>query len=271
MSTKTKENKNVAEAEMIKATYKGSEKLKGKIALVTGGNSGIGRAICMHLAREGAHVAFTYYHDEEEGAITKKMILKEGVQALMLQADVSSYQSCDVLLKEVLNHFGKVDILINNAGIQFTEAHVEDITIEHLEQTFRTNILGMIYLTKQLVPHLKSNARIINTASVNAYRGHKLLVDYTATKGAIVSFTRALSKQLASKNILVNGVAPGPIWTPLIPQTMDDIDHFGEDTPMGRPGQPSEVAPAYVYLASEDSTYMTGQVLHVNGGEVVGG
>ena len=199
------------------------------------------------------------------------MVEKEGVKCLTIGGNLRDFDFCKELVNMVVDEFGQIDILVNNAATQYVEKDFTDISIDHLNETFETNILAMIVLTQQVFPHMKSGARIINTTSITGYEGHEMLVDYSSTKGAITSFTRALSSQLASKNILVNGVAPGPIWTPLIPATMDDIGNFGESTPLGRCGQPSEVAPAYVYLASEDSTYMTGQILHINGGKVVGG
>lgn len=257
--------------ETIKATYRGSNKLKGKIAVITGGDSGIGRAVAVHYAREGAKVAIVYLNETEDAEETKRMVENEGSQCLNLAGDLKDYDFCNHLVEQVMNTYGSIDILVNNAATQYTQKDFTDISIEQLKETFNTNILAMIYLTQQVFPHLKEGSRIINTTSITGYRGHKELVDYSSTKGAITSFTRALSSQLAPKKILVNGVAPGPIWTPLIPATMDNIEDFGEDTPLGRCGQPSEVAPAYVYLASEDSTYMTGQILHINGGEVIGG
>lgn len=257
--------------EVIKESYKGSDKLKGKVALITGGDSGIGRAVAVHFAREGANVAITYLKEHEDAEHTKKLVEDEGTKCHLFVGDLKDFNFCGNLVEDVINEFGKMDILVNNAATQYVEQDFSEITVEHLKETFDTNILAMIYLTQKVFPHLKSGSRIINTTSITGYQGHENLIDYSSTKGAITSFTRALSAQLASKNILVNGVAPGPIWTPLIPATMDDISNFGESTPLGRCGQPSEVAPAYVYLASEDSTYMTGQILHINGGTVVGG
>lgn len=257
--------------EVIKESYKGSDKLKGKVALITGGDSGIGRAVAVHFAREGANVAITYLKEHEDAEHTKKLVEDEGTKCHLFAGDLKDFNFCENLVEDVINEFGKMDILVNNAATQYVEQDFSEITVEHLKETFDTNILAMIYLTQKVFPHLKSGSRIINTTSITGYHGHENLIDYSSTKGAITSFTRALSAQLASKNILVNGVAPGPIWTPLIPATMDDISNFGESTPLGRCGQPSEVAPAYVYLASEDSTYMTGQILHINGGTVVGG
>ncbi len=257
--------------ESIKQSYKGSGKLKGKTALITGGDSGIGRAVAIHFAREGANVVINYFNETEDAKRTKELVEIDGVQCLTIEGDLKDFDFCNNLVNKTLDRFGKIDILVNNAATQYTEEDFTDISVEHLRETFETNILAMMYLTQQVLPNMGSGSRIINTTSITGYQGHELLVDYSSTKGAITSFTRALSQQLAKKQILVNAVAPGPIWTPLIPATMDDIANFGESTPLGRCGQPSEVAPAYVYLASGDSTYMTGQVLHINGGVVVGG
>lgn len=257
--------------EIIKQSYKGSGKLKGKTALITGGDSGIGRAVAVHFAREGADVAIAYLNETEDAKKTKELVENEGVRCFSFDGDLKDFDFIKVLVENVLKEFNQIDILVNNAATQYTEKDFTNISVAHLKETFETNILAMIYLTQQVFPHMKSGSRIINTTSITGYQGHEMLIDYSSTKGAITSFTRALSQQLASKNVLVNAVAPGPIWTPLIPATMDSIEDFGESTPLGRCGQPSEVAPAYVYLASEDSTYMTGQVLHINGGVVVGG
>ncbi|CAM4213621.1 SDR family oxidoreductase [Zobellia roscoffensis] len=239
--------------------------------MITGGDSSIGRAVAVHYAREGAHIAITYLNENEDAETTKKMVEEEGVKCLTFSGDLRNHDFSNDLVKKVVDTYGGIDILVNNAATQYTQEDFSEISLDHLKETFDTNIVAMIYLTQQVYPHLKKGSRIINTTSITSYRGNKVLVDYSSTKGAITSFTRALSSQLAEKNILVNGVAPGPIWTPLIPATMDDIEDFGEDTPLGRCGQPSEVAPAYVYLASEDSSYMTGQVMHINGGEIIGG
>lgn len=257
--------------EIIKDGYTGSGKLRGKNVLITGGDSGIGKSVAVHFAREGANIAISYLNENEDAEDTKMLVEKEGSSCYISRGDLQIYAYCDRLVDEVVSELGGIDILVNNAATQFVEDKIEDISTEHLETTFRTNIMSMIYLTKKVMPHLTNGARVINTTSVTSYKGHEKLLDYSSTKGAITSFTRALAAQLAPKNILVNAVAPGPIWTPLIPATMDDIENFGEDTPLGRCGQPSEVAPAYVYLASEDSTYVTGQIIHINGGVVVGG
>lgn len=268
-----RESEMTPEPEIIKDSYQGSQKLKGKVALITGGDSGIGRAVAVHFAREGADVAIVYLEETEDAKKTKKLVEDEGQGCLLIAGDLKEKDFCKSIVDKTVETFGHLEILVNNAAVQFPEEEFENITSEHLEETFQTNIFPMFYITQQALPHLKSGDRIINTTSVTAYRGSHHLIDYSSTKGAIVTFTRSLSQSLASKNILVNGVAPGPIWTPLIPATFekDQVAEFGKKTPLGRVGQPSEVAPAYVYLASEDSSYMTGQILHVNGGEVIGG
>ncbi|WP_031428558.1 SDR family oxidoreductase [Flavimarina sp. Hel_I_48] len=258
---------------IIRENYRGSGKLNHKNALITGGDSGIGRAVAVHFAKEGCNIMFTYVSEHEDAEKTKKLVEAEGVKCSFTSGDLRDITFCKDLIEEFKNKYSTLDILVNNAATQYTVSSLEDIKEEHVRETFDLNIISMILLTKNALPLMKEGGRIINTTSITSYRGHKDLVDYSSTKGAITSFTRSMSAQLASKNILVNAVAPGPIWTPLIPATMDDemVTTFGEDTPLGRCGQPSEVAPAYVYLASEDSSYMTGQVLHINGGSVIGG
>lgn len=259
------------EPEVIRDSYKGSHKLRNKVALITGGDSGIGRAVAVHFAREGAMVAIVYLEEDEDATTTKEMIEQEGTSCLLLEGDIKDPQFCKDLVKQTVEHFGQIDILVNNAGVQFPKNEIEEITPEQLSDTFKTNIFSIFYITQEVVPHLKKGAHIINTTSVTGFRGSPHLLDYSSTKGAITSFTRSLAKNLASKGINVNAVAPGPIWTPLIPSTFDKVSKFGSKTPLGRAGQPSEVAPAYVYLASDDSSYVTGEILHVNGGEFVGG
>lgn len=266
-----KESKMHPEPEIIRKTYKGSGKLKGRKALITGGDSGIGRSVAVHFAREGADVAIVYLEENEDANKTREMVEEEGQKCLVMAGDIKDKDFCKKLVERTISEFGKLDILVNNAAVQFPRNNIEDIKEEEFEETFETNIKAMIRITKAVVPRLKKGARIINTASVTAYRGSSHLLDYSSTKGAIVSFTRSLSKNLAPKGITVNGTAPGPIWTPLIPSTFDSVSDFGKDTPLGRAGQPSEVGPAYVFLASEDASYITGQVIHINGGEVVGG
>lgn len=252
-------------------SYKGNNKLKDKVAIITGGDSGIGRAVAVAFAKEGAKVVISYLNEEEDAKETKKSIESYGSEALILAGDISSEEVCNRLIKSTIDTFGKLDILINNAAVQYPQTKIEDITLEQLEKTFKTNVFSMFHLTKAAMPHLKKGSTIINTASVTAYEGNKDLIDYSATKGAIVTFTRSLALSLVDKGIRVNAVAPGPIWTPLIVASFDEskISTFGSNTPMKVPGEPYELAPAYVYLASEDSSYVTGQVIHVNGGTMV--
>jgi NAD(P)-dependent dehydrogenase (short-subunit alcohol dehydrogenase family) len=251
--------------------YRGCGKLKGKVALITGGDSGIGRAAAIAFAKEGANVMITYLDEHEDAKETQKYIEAEGRECIALAGDVADAQFCRKMVDTAVSSFGRLDVLVNNAAQQYPQKSIEDISEEQLEKTFRTNVFSMFHTVKAALPHLKPGARIINTTSVTAYRGSAHLLDYSATKGAIVAFTRSLSQQLAERGILANAVAPGPVWTPLIPSSFDaeKVAKFGEDVPLGRPGQPDEIAPAYVYLASDDSSYMTGQVLHPNGGEVV--
>lgn len=252
--------------------YAGSERLKGKNALVTGGDSGIGRAVSVLFAREGANVAIVYLEEDEDASETKRLVENEGKVCLLIRGDVGSVSFCSDAVDRTVEEFGSLDVLVNNAGEQHVSEALEDIREELLERTFRTNLYGFFFMTQASLPQLKAGAAIINTASVTAYRGHTVLIDYAATKGAIVAFTRSLSQRLAEDGIRVNAVAPGPIWTPLIPATFDadTVAKFGQHVPLGRAGQPNEVAPCYLFLACEDSSYMTGQVLHPNGGEMVG-
>jgi NAD(P)-dependent dehydrogenase (short-subunit alcohol dehydrogenase family) len=251
--------------------YKASGKLKGKIALITGGDSGIGRAVAVMYAKEGASVVIAYLDEHQDAEETRRLVEAEGRECVTIAGDVGDPAFCKKMVDTALSSFGKLDIVVNNAAQQFPQQSITDITDEQLEKTFRTNIFSMFYTVRAAMPHLKEGARIINTTSVTAYRGSGHLLDYSSTKGAIVAFTRSLSQQLAEKGIYVNAVAPGPIWTPLIPSTFpaEEVEKFGSSVPLGRPGQPDEVAPAYVFLASEDSSYMTGQILHPNGGEIV--
>lgn len=265
-----REYKMDPQPEIIRDTYKGSHKLQNKVALITGGDSGIGRAVAVHFAREGAIIAIVYLEEGTDAEKTKELVEAEGSSCLLLEGDIKDPKFCKYAVDETLTHHQKIDILVNNAAVQYPKDEVEEITSDQLAETFKTNIFSMFYITQEVVPHLKEGAHIINTTSVTAYRGSEHLLDYSSTKGAITSFTRSLAKNLAPKKIIVNAVAPGPIWTPLIPSTFDEVSEFGADVPLGRAGQPSEVAPAYVFLASEDSSYVTGQVIHVNGGEVVG-
>jgi NAD(P)-dependent dehydrogenase (short-subunit alcohol dehydrogenase family) len=251
----------------------GSSKLLDKVALVTGGDSGIGRAVAVAYAREGADVAIVYLNEHEDAQAVEKYVEQEGRRCLSIPGDLGDESFCQQAIQKVIDEFGHLDILVNNAGEQHPQQSIEDITAEQLERTFRTNIFAMFFLTKAAMPHLKQGSSIINTTSVTAYQGSPSLIDYSATKGAIVTFTRSLSRSLVGKGIRVNAVAPGPIWTPLIPSTFPDekVERFGLQVPMQRAGQPEEVAPSYVFLASTDSSYMSGQVLHVNGGEIING
>ncbi|WHX24704.1 SDR family oxidoreductase [Virgibacillus halodenitrificans] len=267
------ESKMQPEPEYIRNNYQGSEKLKDKVALITGGDSGIGRAVSVHFAKEGADVAIVYLNEHEDAKETKRLVELEGRQCLLISGDIGDQSFCESAVTETLDKYKKIDILINNAAEQHPQGKFLDITSEQLEKTFRTNVFSMFYITKAVLANLKEGSSIINTSSITAYQGSKDLIDYSATKGAITSFTRSLSEELAEKGIRVNGVAPGPIWTPLIPSTFskEKVGSFGGNTPMKRPGQPKELAPAYVYLASDDSSYVSGQMIHVNGGIIVAG
>lgn len=255
--------------------FNGSDKLDGRVALVTGGDSGIGRAVALAFACEGADVAIAYLDEDDDARATAAMIEEKGRRCLIFRCDVSKKARCEKAVADVIRKFGRLDILVNNAAQQFPQPSITDITEEQLVRTFRTNIFSMFFLTAAALPHLEKSpaAAIVNTTSVTAYRGSGGLLDYSSTKGAIVSFTRSLAGQLAEKKIRVNGVAPGPIWTPLIPATFpaDKVASFGSDSPLGRAGQPWECAESYVFLASADSSYMTGQILHPKGGEIVNG
>lgn len=255
------------------AHYKAAGKLEGKVALVTGGDSGIGRAVCIAYAKEGADVAFVYLDEDKDADKTIAHIAAEGVACKSFRGDISSKDFCNEIVKSVIKEFGCLNILVNNAAEQHPQEKLENITAEQLQSTFATNIFGPFYMTQAALPHMKEGDVIINTASIVAYRGHEKLIDYGASKGAIIGFTRSLAANLASRKMRVNAVAPGPIWTPLIPSTFDaeDVGKFGKDAPLGRPGQPDEVAPCFVFLASDDASYMTGQVLHPNGGTIVNG
>ena len=248
--------------------YKGSGKLAGKIAVITGGDSGIGRAAAIGFAKEGADMAIVYLYERKDAEATKEMVENYGRNCLLIEGDLRQPDFSKEVVRRTLAIYGKIDVLILNQGVQFPQESILDISDEQLENTYRTNIFPHFYMTKAALPHLKPGSSIISTASVTAYAGAPLLVDYSSTKGAIVSFTRSLSLQLVGKGIRVNAVAPGPIWTPLIVSSYsaEYVKTFGLETPMKRAGQPFELAPTYIYLASDDSSFVTGQVLHVNGG-----
>ena len=253
--------------------YKSAGKLAGKTAIITGGDSGIGKSVAIYFAKEGADVVIVYLDEHQDAEETKGLVEAEGRRCLLFSGDVGNEEFCKDTVNKTVDQFGKIDVLVNNAAEQHPQQSLLDITSAQLEKTFRTNIFSYFYMSKMVLPHMKQGASIINTASVTAYAGNEQLLDYSATKGAIVTFTRSLAKSLAPQGIRVNGVAPGPIWTPLIPSTFneDQVASFGSNTPMGRAGQPFELGPSYVYLASDDSSYVSGQILHVNGGEIVNG
>lgn len=255
------------------ADYRPAGKLLGKRALITGGDSGIGRAVALAFAKEGADVAILYLNEMQDASHTLERLKQIGRRAMSMAGDVGDETVCRNAVERVVGAFGGLDIVVNNAAEQHPQKSIEDLSAAQLERTFKTNIFSMFYMVKAALPYLKEGSSIINTTSVTAYRGSPELLDYSATKGAIVSFTRSLSKALAKKGIRVNGVAPGPVWTPLIPSTFpaEKVEKFGDDVPMERAGQPAEIAPCYVFLASSDSSYMSGQILHANGGEVVNG
>jgi len=252
---------------------KGSNKLINKVALITGGDSGIGKAIAISYAREGADIIIIYLDEHEDAEETKKLIEAKGRKCILIPGDIGDDIFCNDAIKKAIKEFGKIDILVNNAGEQHPQNSIEDITKQQLERTFKTNIFGMFYMVKATLPHLKEGATIINTSSVTAYKGHETLIDYSSSKGAIVTFTRSLSLSLASRKIRVNAVAPGPIWTPLIPSSFSatEVGKFGSNTPMGRPGQPVELAETYLFLACDGASYISGETIHVNGGVVING
>ncbi|MBX0292342.1 SDR family oxidoreductase [Hymenobacter sp. HSC-4F20] len=266
------EQEMTPQPQYIRPGYKGSEKLQGKVALITGGDSGIGRAVAVHFAREGADVAFTYLPQEEQDAYeTRQLVEAEGRRCLTLPGDLRDQQFCQSIVDQTVQELGQLNVLVNNAAEQFVNQDVAEIPDEQWQDTFQVNFFSFVRVTRAALAHLKEGDSIINTSSINAYRGNQQLVDYTSTKGAITAYTRSIAQQLAEKKIRVNSVAPGPIWTPLIPASFpaEKVASFGKDTTMKRPGQPSEVAPAYVFLASEDASYITGQAIHPNGGEVL--
>jgi NAD(P)-dependent dehydrogenase (short-subunit alcohol dehydrogenase family) len=255
----------------IHANYRGSAKLADRVALITGGDSGIGRAIAVHFAREGANIAIVYLNETADAEDTRQLVEHENAQCLLIRGDVGSEEFCRDAVQQCVSHFGGLDILVNNAAEQHPQKKLEDISAVQLEQTFRTNFYGYFFMAKEALKHMGAGGVILNTTSVTAYRGSDMLIDYSATKGAITAFTRSLAKSVVGRGIRVNGVAPGPIWTPLIPSTFSGkkLEEFGKNTPMGRAGQPAEVAPSYVFLASEDASYITGQIIHPNGGDFV--
>ncbi|PKQ43836.1 SDR family oxidoreductase [Confluentibacter flavum] len=266
-----KAHKMVPKPELIRKNYRGSGKLENKVAIVTGGDSGIGASAVLHFAHEGADIALVYLEETKDANAIKEQVEEMGRTCILIKTDLKDEKNCVSSVETSIKEYGKLNIVVNNAAMQFPQSSLLDINKKQLHKTFETNIYPYFYLTKEALKHLNSDDVIINTSSVTAYRGSEHLLDYASTKGAIVSFTRSLSAQLAKKGIRVNGVAPGPIWTPLIPASFDDVNDFGQDTPMGRAGQPSEVGPAYVFLASADGSYITGQFIHINGGEIIGG
>ncbi|MFN2746686.1 SDR family oxidoreductase [Bacillus sp. z60-18] len=251
--------------------HKGTDKLKGKVALITGGDSGIGRAVAVAYAKEGADISIVYLNEHEDAQETKALVEKEGAKCLLLPGDAGDEAFCIDAVEQTVKKLGRLDILVNNAAEQHPKDGIKDISSEQLERTFKTNFFSYFYFTKKAIDYLEPGSVIINTTSINPYRGNPELIDYTATKGAINAFTRSMSQALVGDGIRVNAVAPGPIWTPLIPSTFsaDKVAAFGTDTPMGRPGQPAELVGCYVLLASDESSYMTGQTLHVNGGDFI--
>ncbi|MFC4386832.1 SDR family oxidoreductase [Gracilibacillus marinus] len=251
--------------------YKASSRLKDKVAVITGGDSGIGRAVALHFAKEGAIIAIIYYDEDADATETKKRITDNGGKCSLYRGDIGESNFCNQTIQNIIKEFGQIDIVVNNAAVQYPQQNLINITDEQLEKTFRTNIFSYFYLTRAALPYLKQGSTIINTSSITAFHGNESLIDYSSTKGAITTFTKSLAMSLASKGIRVNSVAPGPIWTPLIPASFDEntVSTFGSDTEMGRPGEPAEVAPAYVFLASDDASYITGQTIHINGGKII--
>lgn len=260
------------EPESIRDGYRGSDRLEGKVALITGGDSGIGRAVALHFVREGARVAIGYLDESEDAKETVRLVEKEGGECMALAGDVGDAEFCQRFVREVVERFGGLDVLVNNAGEQHTVDKPEELTPGQVERTFRTNVFAYIHLAAAAIPHLEGGGCIINTGSVTGARGHEKLIDYAATKGAIHALTFSLAQALADRGIRVNSVAPGPVWTPLIPASFSakEVAEFGSSTLLKRPGQPSELGPAYVFLACEEASFITGQTLHVNGGGYIG-
>jgi NAD(P)-dependent dehydrogenase (short-subunit alcohol dehydrogenase family) len=252
--------------------FPGVGRLKGKVALITGGDSGIGRAVAVAMAREGAKIAIVYLEEHKDAEETVRLVGEEGGEAIKFAGDIGDEEFCNQVVDDTVKTFGRLDILVNNAAEQHEVDDPLDLTAEQIERTFRTNVFSFFFLTKAALRHMNKGASILNTTSITAFQGHKTLLDYSATKGAIVAMTRSLSEALIDKGIRVNAVAPGPIWTPLIPASFDEekTAKHGSSAPMERAGQPNEVAPCYVFLASEEASYISGQVLHPNGGTVVG-
>lgn len=270
-----RQHKMDPQPEIVPKGYRGSGKLEGKVALVTGGDSGIGQSAAVLFAHEGANVAIVYLEEQQDAEQTKQLVEQAGGECLLIKGDIGKRAFCERAVERTVNKFNRLDILVNNAAEQHPQKDIDDIDEKQLVATFRTNVFSMFFMTQAALPHLKKQdgSTIINTTSVTAYRGSPGLLDYSASKGAIVSYTRSLSQKLVTDGIRVNAVAPGPIWTPLIPATFDaeKVSKFGHDAPMGRAGQPAECGTCFVFLASNDSSYITGQVLHPNGGEVIGG
>lgn len=279
MKSESKTMTNSSESEMkVKPIFEREydlleKKLINKVALITGGDSGIGRAISVAFARHGANVAITYRQNSQDAKETKRLVMEKGAKAIIIQADISLEKNCVKVVQKIVAQWGKIDILINNAAVQFPQENITKLDEKQILQTFRTNLFSQFFLIQAALPYMKKGASVINTASLTAYAGNPVLLDYSASKGAIVSFTRSLSEMLIKKGIRVNAVSPGPVWTPLIVSSFpeESLKTFGKDVAMGRAGQPAEIAPAYVFLASEDASYISGQVIHVNGGQIVNG